>query len=372
MDDVYQYTAEAVKANKNSNTHNVQTDQEEEEDPLVNAFNNFGFGRRWSNLVDSVKKQSEEVINVTRNDLQEFAQVLRDDTTQTVEKLSKTVAATTPTSPTNTKDIKGKGKATAVSQQEESEANTTTSSVWNYISQISSQLPSAMHLPGNIDLGRLREEMDQGTRFAEQYMQKFGTEVMQTLNKTITVLDPEDDDSSTTKGKQHDSIDQSASSARVFASRKDQLLAEMRSNKDTFLNDIKDSKDMEGFDAEERTEEIAKLLEEYPDLRQMMDKLVPVQVNYVLFWKRYFYHAWKIEEEDKKRQLITKAAQEEDDFKWDSEDEDEEQSPKDTSDNVDKQPKSSSNNDSKAAGGADKRQDNPVDQKDDDSDSDWE
>lgn len=47
----------------------------------------------------------------------------------------------------------------------------------------------------------------------------------------------------------------------------------MRSNKDTFLNDIKDSKDMEGFDAEERTEEIAKLLEEYPDLRQMMDKL---------------------------------------------------------------------------------------------------
>lgn len=156
------------------------------------------------------------MINVTRNDLQEFAQVLRDDTTQTVEKLSKTVAATTPTSPTNTKDIKGKGKATAVSQQEESEANTTTSSVWNYISQISSQLPSAMHLPGNIDLGRLREEMDQGTRFAEQYMQKFGTEVMQTLNKTITVLDPEDDDSSTTKGKQHDSIDQSASSARVL------------------------------------------------------------------------------------------------------------------------------------------------------------
>lgn len=34
--------------------------------------------------------------------------------------------------------------------------------------------------------------------------------------------------------------------------------------------------------------------------------IVPVQVNYVLFWKRYFYHAWKIEEEDKKRQLITK------------------------------------------------------------------
>lgn len=166
------------------------------------------------------------MINVTRNDLQEFAQVLREDTTQTVEKLSKTVAAapTSPTSTTNTKDIKGKGKATAVSQHEEkdekSEANNTPSGVWNYINQISSQLPSAIHLPGNIDLGRLREEMDQGTRFAEQYMQKFGTEVMQTLNKTITVLDPEDEQS-TTKGKQllpeqHDSTNQPASSARVL------------------------------------------------------------------------------------------------------------------------------------------------------------
>lgn len=67
MDDVYQYTAEAVKANKNSNTHNVQTDQEEEEDPLVNAFNNFGFGRRWSNLVDSVKKQVQCVHTLSCN-----------------------------------------------------------------------------------------------------------------------------------------------------------------------------------------------------------------------------------------------------------------------------------------------------------------
>ncbi|KAI7877935.1 hypothetical protein K492DRAFT_238885 [Lichtheimia hyalospora FSU 10163] len=343
MDDVYQYTADAVTANKNNNTHNVQTDQEEE-DPLVNAFNNFGFGRRWSNLVDSVKKQSEQVINVTRNDLQEFAQVLREDTTQTVEKLSNTMAAgpTSPSSTKNTKDIKGKGKATAVSQHEQSEDNNTTSGgVWNYINQISSQLPSAIHLPGNIDLGRLREEMDQGTRFAEQYMQKFGTEVMQTLNKTITVLNP--DDPSTTQGKQsseqHDSTKQ-PTSTRVFANRKDQLLAEMRSNEDTFLNDVNDTKDMEQFDAEKRTEEIAKLLDEYSELREMMDNLVPVKVSYVLFWKRYFYHAWKIEEDDKKRQLITKAAQEEEDFKWDSEDEDEEQSPKDTADNENKHSKS--------------------------------
>ena len=57
------------------------------------------------------------------------------------------------------------------------------------------------------------------------------------------------------------------------ANRKDQLLAEMRSNEDTFLNDVNDTKDMEQFDAEKRTEEIAKLLDEYPELREMMDNL---------------------------------------------------------------------------------------------------
>ena len=125
-----------------------------------------------------------------------------------------TVGPTSPSSTKNTKDIKGKGKATAVSQHEQSEDNNTTSGVWDYINQLPSQLPSAIHLPGNIDLGRLREEMDQGTRFAEQYMQKFGTEVMQTLNKTITVLNPEDDPS-TIQGKQpseqHDSTKQPTS-----------------------------------------------------------------------------------------------------------------------------------------------------------------
>lgn len=57
-----------------------------------------------------------------------------------------------------------------------------------------SQLTS-IKLPDNINLGELRQELDQGTRFAELYMQKFGAEVLQVLNNTITVLEPEKDTS---------------------------------------------------------------------------------------------------------------------------------------------------------------------------------
>lgn len=96
--------------------------------------------------------------------------MLRDDTTQTVEKISKSVKP----------DVKGKKRATS----EEG--------VWRYIRQ--AQLPAALRLPDNIDFGKLRDEMDQGTRFAEQYLQKFGAEVMQTVNKHVGLYDDDDDE----------------------------------------------------------------------------------------------------------------------------------------------------------------------------------
>lgn len=48
-------------------------------------------------------------------------------------------------------------------------------------------------------------------------------------------------------------------------------------------------------------------------------------MSYTLFWQRYFYQAWKIEQDEQKRQLIVQGADEaedEADFKWDSDEED--------------------------------------------------
>lgn len=56
-----------------------------------------------------------------------------------------------------------------------------------------------------------------------------------------------------------------------------------------------------------------------------INAIVPVQVSYALFWQRYFYHAWKIDQDEQKRQLIVQGADEAEDdadFKWDSDEED--------------------------------------------------
>lgn len=49
---MYQYAASAVDSNTNQ-TSSVP----EEEDVIIQAFSNMGWGRKWSSLVDTVKKQ---------------------------------------------------------------------------------------------------------------------------------------------------------------------------------------------------------------------------------------------------------------------------------------------------------------------------
>lgn len=75
------------------------------------------------------------------------------------------------------------------------------------------------------------------------------------------------------------------------ANRKDALLAEMRTNPDTFLKEpeASTSEDKQELqkDVEKRTDEIAKLLEEYPELRDMMDRLgISKHTFFVAIWIR--------------------------------------------------------------------------------------
>lgn len=51
MDDMYQYAASAV------NKEQKPTSVAEEDDVILKAFNNMGWGKKWSSLVDTVKKQ---------------------------------------------------------------------------------------------------------------------------------------------------------------------------------------------------------------------------------------------------------------------------------------------------------------------------
>jgi hypothetical protein len=61
-------------------------------------------------------------------------------------------------------------------------------------------------------------------------------------------------------------------------------------SKDTTDGDDDDLREfLEGFDVNEKTDEISYLLESHETLREMFETLVPVSVPYVDFWQRFFY-----------------------------------------------------------------------------------
>lgn len=55
------------------------------------------------------------------------------------------------------------------------------------------------------------------------------------------------------------------------------------------------------FDVEKKTEDIAGDLEKFDELRTAMDKLVPEQVAYGDFWKRYYFLRHSIETAETRR-----------------------------------------------------------------------
>ncbi|TQS33046.1 hypothetical protein Golomagni_06629 [Golovinomyces magnicellulatus] len=84
------------------------------------------------------------------------------------------------------------------------------------------------------------------------------------------------------------------------------------------------------FDVEKKTADISTDLEKYPDLRATMEKLVPDQVAYVDFWKRYYFLRHGVESAESRRRELLKdcanqivAASTEDEVGWDDDSDEE-------------------------------------------------
>lgn len=60
------------------------------------------------------------------------------------------------------------------------------------------------------------------------------------------------------------------------------------------------------FDIESRTEDIARDLDKYPELRATMERLVPETINYASFWKRYYFLRHGIDIAEARRKELLK------------------------------------------------------------------
>ncbi|KAG5984267.1 hypothetical protein E4U55_005425 [Claviceps digitariae] len=180
-------------------------------------------------------------------------------------------------------------------------------------------------------LSRLRAEatkrlkdLQKAEDAADEALLRFGGNVRNFLRDAITIAPP--DESSQDPTVLFESKD--AQGKRVIhTSRFDAQMHVIHTSNESLTSDPTGDefdKWAADFDVEKKTEDIAADLAKYPELRASMEKLVPDEVSYGDFWKRYYFLRHGIETAESRRRDLLKAASTEDEVGWDDDDSDEE------------------------------------------------
>lgn len=153
------------------------------------------------------------------------------------------------------------------------------------------------------------KEIQKAEDAADEALLKFGTNIRNFLHDAVSIAPP-------TAGTEEGSTvlfeSKDASGKRVIhTTRFDAQLHVIHSSLERFKKDP-ESKEYETwakeFDAEARTADISKDLEKYDELRNSMEKLVPDEVPYADFWKRYYFLRHSIETAEARRRDLLKGS----------------------------------------------------------------
>ena len=145
---------------------------------------------------------------------------------------------------------------------------------------------------------------------ADEALLAWGTSLGAFLKDAVSIAPPSAEDVEQGKGEVlFASKDPESGKRVVHATRLDAQLHVIHCSMDSFLKDPK-SGEWDGwkadFEVEKRTEEIARDLERYEQLRRAMEKLVPEQVEYATFWARYYFLRHVVETEETRRRELLK------------------------------------------------------------------
>ena len=186
------------------------------------------------------------------------------------------------------------------------------------------------------------KEIEKAEDAADEALLKFGTNIRNFLKDAVSIAPPAEGDKegSTVLFESKD-----AQGKRVIhTTRFDAQLHVIHSSLESFTKDpVSDeyASWANEFDVEKKTADISGDLEKYTELRTAMEKLVPDQVSYADFWKRYYFLRHSIETAEARRRDLLKgklrsssygcqtnkyctgAATAEEDVGWDEESDDE-------------------------------------------------
>lgn len=146
---------------------------------------------------------------------------------------------------------------------------------------------------------------------ADEALLKFGTNIRNFLRDAVVITAPDDVDAKEGATEVLFETQEPGTGKKVFHStRLDAQLHAIHTTATSFTQDPADGAEWDKweseFDIDKKTEEIAKDLDKYEELRRAMEKLVPEKVEYKAFWLRYYFLRKAVEEEEQRRREVLK------------------------------------------------------------------
>ena len=158
------------------------------------------------------------------------------------------------------------------------------------------------------EASRRLKEIEKAEDAADEAILRFGKNVSQKLRDAVSIIPP-DTDEEANKGQLLFESKDSDGKRVIHATRFDAQLHVIHSNLDNFTKDPASEQwpaFKEKFNVDSKTEAISSTLDEYPELRAAMEKLVPEKTQYSDFWCRYYFLRLVVETEEKKRKELLK------------------------------------------------------------------
>jgi hypothetical protein len=315
MDLAYDHITEDGYAKKTEEPKTTQPQSTLNEDlqDAYKAFSNSPWGARIGGFFGTVAKQGESVYTQASKELAEVGEDASKGLTtlrSTILSHTRNLSLNTVTGGESSKDGEKDQATPRASQDGSQEAKQSENTLARLRAEAAKRLK---------DLQRAEDAADEA-------LIKFGGNVRNFLRDAVSIAPPQESDQSGTV--LFESKD--AQGKRVIhTSRFDAQLHVIHTSTESFTKDP-NSADYavwsKEFDADKKTPDINDDLQKFPDLRATMEKLVPDQVPYVDFWKRYYFLRHGIETAEARRRDLLKAASAEDEVAWSDDDSDDDDS----------------------------------------------
>ncbi|KAJ3412018.1 BSD domain-containing protein 1 [Chytridiales sp. JEL 0842] len=280
------------------------------------AFSSFS----WGKIADSVKKQSEAIVDVYKRDLSEFVSVVANES----DRISSNIHILRP----HESNPNSPSKPEVTPKYTVADNNVKDQSALTHPSRNSQPIDDEKH---STSIVAAVEKLEALADTAEDYLEKGLSDLTSGISSFFSQaisITPAESDAQAPPLKRN-----------IILDRKSAAVAQVQKDASTFLHDplselnspIASKKEAairykhfrHSFIISNYSGKIARMINDDRDLNRMMDRIVPGEVPLTEFWARYFFKVSEVErEEDARKKLMSEAnMNENEEFTWDSDEE---------------------------------------------------